>query len=153
MAQSRRSAGMPRRRCRPRSESLGEASAAPARFAASSETTTGRRSDFAMSAVRATSYGPPEHPEFQPLCRARIAEHDIAEMDADAELDPLGAIPAPLRSKRLETRSGAGRRLQRRDASRSLAPLRSEEHTSELQSQSNLVCRLLLEKKKKALMN
>src|SRR2546430_11825860 len=29
-----------------------------------------------------------------------------------------------------------------------LAPARSEEHTSELQSQSNLVCRLLLEKKK-----
>src|SRR2546430_10861677 len=28
--------------------------------------------------------------------------------------------------------------------------LRSEEHTSELQSQSNLVCRLLLEKKKKS---
>src|SRR2546427_5302997 len=28
-------------------------------------------------------------------------------------------------------------------------PGRSEEHTSELQSQSNLVCRLLLEKKKK----
>src|SRR2546427_8500536 len=28
------------------------------------------------------------------------------------------------------------------------APVRSEEHTSELQSQSNLVCRLLLEKKK-----
>src|SRR2546427_7178255 len=27
-------------------------------------------------------------------------------------------------------------------------PQRSEEHTSELQSQSNLVCRLLLEKKK-----
>src|SRR2546430_12693420 len=29
------------------------------------------------------------------------------------------------------------------------SPSRSEEHTSELQSQSNLVCRLLLEKKKK----
>src|SRR2546427_4707412 len=29
-----------------------------------------------------------------------------------------------------------------------LADTRSEEHTSELQSQSNLVCRLLLEKKK-----
>src|SRR2546430_5776765 len=28
-------------------------------------------------------------------------------------------------------------------------PVRSEEHTSELQSQSNLVCRLLLEKKKR----
>src|SRR2546430_6357980 len=31
----------------------------------------------------------------------------------------------------------------------STRPARSEEHTSELQSQSNLVCRLLLEKKKK----
>src|SRR2546430_9062008 len=32
-------------------------------------------------------------------------------------------------------------------------PPRSEEHTSELQSQSNLVCRLLLEKKKKQTQN
>src|SRR2546427_6521716 len=32
---------------------------------------------------------------------------------------------------------------------RRLQKARSEEHTSELQSQSNLVCRLLLEKKKK----
>src|SRR2546427_12607912 len=32
--------------------------------------------------------------------------------------------------------------------SRERAAVRSEEHTSELQSQSNLVCRLLLEKKK-----
>src|SRR2546427_3350399 len=40
--------------------------------------------------------------------------------------------------------------LQVRPMSRSIArSLRSEEHTSELQSQSNLVCRLLLEKKKK----
>src|SRR2546427_3919563 len=31
--------------------------------------------------------------------------------------------------------------------------VRSEEHTSELQSQSNLVCRLLLEKKKKKIAN
>src|SRR2546430_7209266 len=31
--------------------------------------------------------------------------------------------------------------------------VRSEEHTSELQSQSNLVCRLLLEKKKKKINN
>src|SRR2546427_7880119 len=30
-----------------------------------------------------------------------------------------------------------------------MSDARSEEHTSELQSQSNLVCRLLLEKKKK----
>src|SRR3989440_4577788 len=33
--------------------------------------------------------------------------------------------------------------------SRPSCPLRSEEHTSELQSRSDLVCRLLLEKKKK----
>src|SRR2546427_4016007 len=38
-------------------------------------------------------------------------------------------------------RTGGGRDAGVRD--------RSEEHTSELQSQSNLVCRLLLEKKKK----
>src|SRR2546427_8251572 len=34
-------------------------------------------------------------------------------------------------------------------AARGRGHARSEEHTSELQSQSNLVCRLLLEKKKK----
>src|SRR2546426_4839600 len=38
----------------------------------------------------------------------------------------------------------AGSRLHER-----IAPMRSEEHTSELQSPCNLVCRLLLEKKKK----
>src|SRR5436309_9866056 len=37
-------------------------------------------------------------------------------------------------------------RLDRRQA-------RSEEHTSELQSRENLVCRLLLEKKKKTMIN
>src|SRR2546427_9360099 len=46
----------------------------------------------------------------------------------------------------LERRLQHVRRVHRRAEGR---PLRSEEHTSELQSQSNLVCRLLLEKKKK----
>src|SRR2546430_9875455 len=41
-----------------------------------------------------------------------------------------------------DLRRGAPRRLRRGPWKR------SEEHTSELQSQSNLVCRLLLEKKK-----
>src|SRR3989475_3573180 len=36
-----------------------------------------------------------------------------------------------------------------RQGARLRVATRSEEHTSELQSQSNLVCRLLLEKKKK----
>src|SRR5688572_31280554 len=39
--------------------------------------------------------------------------------------------------------------IQNHPASNHAANARSEEHTSELQSQSNLVCRLLLEKKKK----
>src|SRR5688572_31767069 len=38
---------------------------------------------------------------------------------------------------------------ERRPHGHLLVLARSEEHTSELQSQSNLVCRLLLEKKKK----
>src|SRR5205807_8360954 len=45
----------------------------------------------------------------------------------------------------IEIRPGA----HRRRAVRSLRKRRSEEHTSELQSPCNLVCRLLLEKKKK----
>src|SRR2546427_5942312 len=43
----------------------------------------------------------------------------------------------------------AGRRVALGAAVRGRTRGRSEEHTSELQSQSNLVCRLLLEKKKK----
>src|SRR2546430_7626914 len=39
--------------------------------------------------------------------------------------------------------------LSRIPSQRGQRSRRSEEHTSELQSQSNLVCRLLLEKKKK----
>src|SRR5688572_31963462 len=47
--------------------------------------------------------------------------------------------------------TGRGRiyRIVHETTQRDMTPLRSEEHTSELQSQSNLVCRLLLEKKKK----
>src|SRR2546430_12394222 len=41
---------------------------------------------------------------------------------------------------------GTGCELLRELRARSAAASRSEEHTSELQSQSNLVCRLLLEK-------
>src|SRR2546427_6436803 len=43
----------------------------------------------------------------------------------------------------------AGQAIPGRAAGRRPRAMRSEEHTSELQSQSNLVCRLLLEKKKK----
>src|SRR2546430_4608053 len=55
------------------------------------------------------------------------------------------AIPSgPTSSTWISTRSTP----PRRSSSRCRCTSRSEEHTSELQSQSNLVCRLLLEKKK-----
>src|SRR2546430_2823379 len=57
---------------------------------------------------------------------------------------PSPEVRSPVRRRR---RAPRGRR-QPRTASRPTSPTRSEEHTSELQSQSNLVCRLLLEKKK-----
>src|SRR5205085_11015828 len=51
-----------------------------------------------------------------------------------------------------DSRRRHGRRCRRvaraRERARRSGAARSEEHTSELQSQSNLVCRLLLEKKK-----
>src|SRR5438270_9019944 len=45
--------------------------------------------------------------------------------------------------------AGPARGRAARAGSRAHHDSRSEEHTSELQSQSNLVCRLLLEKKKR----
>src|SRR5258706_6412402 len=45
--------------------------------------------------------------------------------------------------------SRANRELWRRDSAHDPVEQRSEEHTSELQSLTNIVCRLLLEKKKK----
>src|SRR2546427_1545278 len=53
------------------------------------------------------------------------------------------ADPRVLRSMKTAHRAGFEVRLVCRVPAK-----RSEEHTSELQSQSNLVCRLLLEKKK-----
>src|SRR5688572_32716338 len=47
------------------------------------------------------------------------------------------------------SRRGSKAICRRSHRSGFLCARRSEEHTSELQSQSNLVCRLLLEKKKK----
>src|SRR2546430_1528718 len=44
---------------------------------------------------------------------------------------------------------GAAINVAKQGIEAALTARRSEEHTSELQSQSNLVCRLLLEKKKK----
>src|SRR2546430_11714814 len=61
-------------------------------------------------------------------------------------------VPLPFSSSGGTDISCAFRKAAKSSAStrrRPVGVLRSEEHTSELQSQSNLVCRLLLEKKKK----
>src|SRR2546427_8655371 len=66
--------------------------------------------------------------------------------------EPRGTARSP---RRTDLVHGDGERVRTRGrraghGQLGLPPrLRSEEHTSELQSQSNLVCRLLLEKKKK----
>src|SRR2546430_9213008 len=64
---------------------------------------------------------------------------------------PISVRPSPVcTSSNTNSRpfSSHSRRSARRNSG---ATTRSEEHTSELQSQSNLVCRLLLEKKKEAI--
>src|SRR2546430_12284013 len=75
---------------------------------------------------------------------------DLGERPADvargrgADAGGLEHVRHERRRGRLAVRPGdrdAARALQRREA-------RSEEHTSELQSQSKLACRLLLEQKK-----
>src|SRR5436190_7660593 len=68
---------------------------------------------------------------------------------------PEGPHAAPPRAVRAGRRDGgAGGRggdaaVPRAPAALARGPARSEEHTSELQSHSDLVCRLLLEKKNK----
>src|SRR2546430_9167625 len=57
------------------------------------------------------------------------------------------AYPIYRAGRRLPPCASASTSAERR-SKRSRCRPRSEEHTSELQSQSNLVCRLLLEKKK-----
>src|SRR2546421_7185026 len=56
----------------------------------------------------------------------------------------------PARRGRASSRRTASRTGSSALAARAAAGSRSEEHTSELQSRSDLVCRLLLEKKKQA---
>src|SRR5438874_5094362 len=62
-----------------------------------------------------------------------------------SDLDRADAVPRPRRA-RCRDRCGA---VAPRCAAEPAPRDRSEEHTSELQSRRDLVCRLLLEKKKK----
>src|SRR2546425_6921909 len=58
-------------------------------------------------------------------------------------------LPAPLPSARTHVAHGPAIPAQVTPEQRGCGPTRSEEHTSELQSLAYLVCRLLLEKKKR----
>src|SRR5688500_19710361 len=70
-----------------------------------------------------------------PVPQVGVEEHDVGE---GMKLQPL-AREVPVGDAVAPEHVGADARQ----------PARSEEHTSELQSPCNLVCRLLLEKKKK----
>src|SRR5690606_13993563 len=72
--------------------------------------------------------------------------HDRTGHSGGAMGEPrVGASPNPT----APGRPAVGTRIVQRLAMASDQPRRSEEHTSELQSRENLVCRLLLEKKKR----
>src|SRR5258708_30466382 len=64
----------------------------------------------------------------------------------------FGRVPAPALTESCEGRAGCSRRARGGSPPCQFVckdKTRSEEHTSELQSPDHLVCRLLLEKKKK----
>src|SRR5438874_6423596 len=70
----------------------------------------------------------------------------------DEVFDPAELLPGPIQERtphhRRQVEDLGGHREQRTTGA--LDSDRSEEHTSELQSRRDLVCRLLLEKKKKS---
>src|SRR2546430_12621462 len=87
-----------------------------------------------------------------------LSLHDALPICGDERgLRMLAEEIVPLRHQLLERRGAVGRIPPIGEKGHLEPPLvrvvewRSEEHTSELQSQSNLVCRLLLEKKKRLL--
>src|SRR5438067_11284109 len=59
------------------------------------------------------------------------------------------ALPICYRATLVGSRAPRARQLRSAPRTGGVLPARSEEHTSELQSRFDLVCRLLLEKKKK----
>src|SRR3712207_7203290 len=71
--------------------------------------------------------------------RSTLFPYTTLFRSADHRLGDVGG-------ERLLRAVGGRERLQPRDPLRRVQPLRSEEHTSELQSRQYLVCRLLLEK-------
>src|SRR5438046_8533958 len=82
------------------------------------------------------------HPDLHSFPTRRSS--DLAAFGRSDVDDGRVAIPGELVSDRM----GVAHADARHGVKELLEPVRSEEHTSELQSLTNLVCRLLLEKKK-----
>src|SRR5687768_17987429 len=86
------------------------------------------------------------------LFRSAVAQRGV--LWGRSTVDGHPARPRPRARRPAVAAPGRGRRGPRRgqppaDVRRRRGGTRSEEHTSELQSRLHLVCRLLLEKKKK----
>src|SRR2546430_7447655 len=86
-----------------------------------------------------------------PICRPVHEGRQHGGDDVDGEEERVGAeqaehAGAAAHLARASRPPGAAARREQRDRQDHFLGRRSEEHTSELQSQSNLVCRLLLEK-------
>src|SRR2546427_13099362 len=77
----------------------------------------------------------------------RMSQPSVVAREAATESRPSGRSPRRHSTKPPKIERAAEPE-PRRASAESAGGSRSEEHTSELQSQSNLVCRLLLEKKK-----
>src|SRR3712207_959306 len=76
-----------------------------------------------------------------------ISAHQLLEAGILESLHDLLEVALDQHAHRLGPRQAAGHHVE------DLLPVRSEEHTSELQSRQYLVCRLLLEKKKKKIVS
>src|SRR5688572_31141733 len=80
---------------------------------------------------------------------SRPSSRDRCRSEVSLLREPVALAPAPRQKEPLRARRSVYQYRTLKLTKPSVAALRSEEHTSELQSQSNLVCRLLLEKKNK----
>src|SRR2546430_5755485 len=125
----------------------------PRRIAASSCSQRLRIWGFTGRKEASKSFGRPTEPRMSAIgtfvsprydCPSSRAARRTSSKESRGLVSPRSTDPASRRNAWIRAVSKSARALSCFIVSR-----RSEEHTSELQSQSNLVCRLLLEKKKK----
>src|SRR5690606_40573085 len=129
--------------------------------AAASATTSALRQLLApyrkagLAAARSSSTGTGVSQTRRAAVRSAAMRRSSRRLATDSPVVTCGLPPAtrvtslPPRPQRIQSGAGSIIEGQRRSTMAVVCPeRRSEEHTSELQSRENLVCRLLLEKKK-----